>query len=309
MRSGCLILEAAHPASGGKIRPAFLHRTRKAAATYDITHEMLDAAEIRRRYPQFTPQDDEIGYFEPGGGYLNPERCVAIQLERARAMGARMQLGTRVVSLEPEAGCVRILTDRGEFPASQVVVSAGAWTASLLGAPFDRLLAPSRQVMHWFQVEPEWRKHWAEGPVFIWSHGPNSSNSFYGFPRLSGSNTIKAASEQYDSTTRPDEMERTVSPAESSLMHSHHLAGRVRGLRPDATRAATCLYTVTPDSHFLIDHHPESERILVVSPCSGHGFKHSAAIGEVAAQWATDGKSMIDVSSFALSRFSDKAPA
>ncbi len=304
VQNGCLVVDSAIPASGGVIRTAFLERTRRAAMAYKIPHEMLDADEIRRRYPQFTPGENEIGYFEPGGGYLNPERCVAVQLERARAMGAVTQLGTRVISVSPDGDGVRIVTDQGELSAGQAIVSAGSWAPSLLGAPFGQLLSPTRQVMHWFQVDPDHARHWSTSPVFIWCHGANPSDFFYGFPSLSGSDAVKTAGEQYDASVHPDEVERAVTPDESAAMREAHLAGRVRGLRPHAARAVTCLYTVTPDSHFLIDRHPESDRILVVSPCSGHGFKHSAAIGEVAAQCMVDGASEIDISAFALSRFS-----
>ncbi|MCG7393489.1 N-methyl-L-tryptophan oxidase [Microvirga sp. ACRRW] len=302
-RNGCLIVEAVNSVSNGVVRAAFLDRTKQAAKAYGIPHDMLDAAEIRRRYPQFTPREDEIGYFEPGGGYLNPERCVGVQLERARALGAAAELGTRVLSVSPDGNGVRIITDRGELLAGQVIVSAGAWAPSLLGEPFKRLLTPSRQVMHWFEVDPDYAEHWSKSPVFIWSHGPSPNDFFYGFPSLSGTNAIKTAGEQYDAFVHPDEIERAVTPAESDAMRAEHLSGRVQGLRRQALRAATCLYTMTSDSNFLIDRHPESDRILVVSPCSGHGFKHSAAIGEVAAQWVLDGKTGIDVSAFALSRF------
>lgn len=304
VQNGCLIMGSSRPLSSGAIRSAFLERTQRAALAYNIPHEMLDAAEIRRRYPQFTPQEDEIGYFEPGGGYLNPERCVAVQLELAQALGAVTQLGTRVISLSPDGDGVKVITDQGELLAGQAIVSAGSWAPSLLGAPFDRLLSPARQVMHWFEVDPDYAGYWSQGPVFAWGHGPSPNDFFYGFPSLSGSNAIKTASEQYDAFVNPDEIERGVAPAESAAMYEAHLAGRVQGLRPHAVRAVTCLYTVTPDSNFLVDRHPESARILVVSPCSGHGFKHSAAIGEVAAQCTVDGSSEIDISAFGLSRFS-----
>lgn len=302
-QNGCLIVDTISSVSSGVIRRAFLARTQNAAITYNIPHEMLDAAEIRRRYPQFTPREDEIGYFEPGGGYLNPERCVAVQLERARALGAKTQLGTRVLSIARDGDGVRVVTDQGELLAAQVIVSAGAWTSPLLGAPFTKVLISSRQVMHWFEVEPDYAAHWRNSPVFIWRHGSSPNDLFYGFPSLNGSNSIKTAGEQYDAFVHPDKIERKVMPAESKTMRSEHLAGRVQGLKPNALRAATCLYTVTPDSDFLIDWHPESNRILVVSPCSGHGFKHSAALGEVAAECIVDGKSTINISAFALSRF------
>jgi sarcosine oxidase len=303
VQSGCLIVDVVEPAPRGHIHVAFLDRTRQAALKYGIAHEMLDAGEIRRRYPHFTPREDEIGYFEPGGGYLDPERCVAMQLDRARAFGATTQLGTRVMAVRPEGSGVRIVTDRGDYHAGQVVVSAGPWASELLGAPFDRLLAPTRQVMHWFGIEPGWAESWEASPVFIWLHGPNPNDFFYGFPSLRGTNVVKTAGEQYDVATTPHDIDRLVAAHESVAMRDIHLNGRVQGLSAKAVKAATCLYTVTPDSHFLIDHHPDTDRILVVSPCSGHGFKHSAAIGEMVSQRVIAETSLLDASAFGLERF------
>lgn len=306
-QNGCLIIGADNSVSNRPARAAFVASTRKAALAYNIAHEILDAAEISRRFPQFMPREDDVGYFEPGGGYLDPERCVAAQLDRARALGAVTELGTRVISVAPDGDGVRIVTDRGEMLAGQAIVSAGAWTPSLLGNPFQQLLKTSRQVMHWFEVEPDFAQHWARSPVFIWSHGPNLNDFFYGFPSLHGGNAVKTAGEQYDAFVHPDQIEREIAPDEAAGMRNTHLMGRVQGLRPKALRSVTCLYTVTQDSNFLIDRHPDSDRILVVSPCSGHGFKHSAAIGEVASQCVIDGQSRIDLSAFSLSRFIPEA--
>jgi sarcosine oxidase len=306
-QNGCLIMGSLDQASEGMVRRGFLARTLKTAEQYGIPHEVLDAAEIRHRHPQFQARDGEMGYHEPGGGYLNPERCVASQLKRAQDLGSSTRLKTVALSIKPSGSGVQILTDQGDLLAGQAIVSAGSWAPVLLGAPFDRILAPSRQVMHWFPVEDEKAPLWARSPVFIWSYGPNASDFFYGFPSLPGTNTIKAAGEQYDETTHPDQVERRVDPAESRAMHERYLAGRLGGIRPIAVKSVTCLYTVTPDSNFLIDRHPDSDRILVVSPCSGHGFKHSAAIGEAAAQIVTEGRSPIDLSAFALSRFEQAA--
>lgn len=308
-QNGCLIIGSQARQAVGNVRVDFMGRTLSAARQYGIAHEVLDAAEIRRRFPQFRPQEGEVGYFEPGGGYLNPERCVAAQLSCARDMGAALRLRTKVLAVQADASGVRIATTDGDIVAGQAIVSAGAWAPALLGAPFDRLLMPSRQVMHWFPVEAASARHWAESPVFIWSHGSGANDFFYGFPSLPGSDAVKTAGEQYDEATDPDRVERTIGPDEAGRMRETHLAGRVEGLLPDAARSVTCLYTVTPDSNFLIDRHPEHDRILVVSPCSGHGFKHSAAIGEATAEIMADGRSHLDLSPFVLSRFDEGARA
>jgi sarcosine oxidase len=305
-QNGGLIVASSKESSRESVCAAFLLRTQDAARHFNIPHEMLGAAEIRYRYPQFLVQDEEIGYFEPGAGYLNPERCIGVQLERAQALGAVTRFGTRVTGIQPNGAGVKVKTDRGDIHAGSIIVSAGPWTPDLLGPPFSWILAPSRQILHWFPTMEAQAASWAESPVFVWSHGPKHRHFFYGFPALNGSNVVKTAGEHFDLLTKADDVDRTVDPAESREMYDKHLKGRLDGLWPIAVKAVTGLYTVTPDSDFLIDHHPDSDRILVVSPCSGHGFKHSAAIGEAAAQIAVEGRSRIDLSAFKLSRF-DKA--
>jgi sarcosine oxidase len=303
VETGCLIIASAEGSSAVSRKPDFMTQTRSAAERYGIPYEMLDAAEIRRRFPQFTPGDHEIGYFEPGGGYVRPEQCIAAQLQRARALGAETRLGTVVLAVASEGDGVRIATDAGDILAGQAIVSAGAWAPGLLGAPFDTILTPMRQVMHWFETQGSLASHWTDSPTYIWQHRPDASGFFYGFPALPGSHVIKAATEQYEVACDPDRVEREVGPSESRDTYDEHLAGRLKGIGPQAVRSITCLYTVTPDSGFVIDRHPDHERILVLSPCSGHGFKHSAAIGEAAAQIVSDGRSTIDLSAFGLSRF------
>lgn len=306
-QSGCLIIGRMDEEANGPIRSSFLATTQGVAKTFGIDHEILGPADIQHRYPQFTPESGEMGYFEPGGGYLSPERCVAAQLVRANEMGASIWRDTSVLSLTSEEGAVRIVTDKGSILAERVVVAAGAWAPALLGAPFDRLLIPRRQVMHWFEIESGMVRSWNESPVFIWAPGSDPKDFFYGFPSLPGTNLVKTAGEQYDEATTPETINRHVELSETQAMYRDHLAGRVQGLKPVGVKAITCFYTVTPDSDFLIDHHPDSDRILVASPCSGHGFKHSAALGELVAQILADGESTIDRSAFLLKRF-ESAP-
>jgi sarcosine oxidase len=190
--------------------------------------------------------------------------------------------------------------------ADQAVVSAGAWNASLLGAPFDRLLTVSRQVLHWFDLD-DLTPYAADAPVFIWMHGQTDVDYLYGFPPLEGERRIKVATEQYAATTSAGEVDRTVAAVESSDMYRRHVEGRLAGATPRVSQAAACLYTITPDRNFIIDRHPEWDRVLVVSACSGHGFKHSAGIGEAVAEALLDGSSRANLGSFALSRFAGTA--
>jgi sarcosine oxidase len=279
----------------------FTHRTLKLADTYGIEHEVLAAEQIRQRFPQFSPVlDTAVGYFEPSGGYVRPERCIAVQLQLAEQHGATLFKGETVTHLSSDEQGVRITTDQRTIRADKVVVSAGMWSKELLGAPFDRLLRVCRQNLFWFELEESAR--FAEvSPTFIYTHGPDQS--YYGFPPLSGEGSLKVATEQYSEDTSPDTLDRTVSAAEAREMFDTKVRGRIAGVTPRVVKSAVCAYTVTPDSDFIIDEHPALKNVLVVSACSGHGFKHSAALGEAAAQWCVRGSSELDLSAFSLKRF------
>ena len=132
-------------------------------------------------------------------------------------------------------------------------------------------------------------------------HGAQPEDYFYGFPALPGSGEVKVASEQYAAESDPDALDRAVSAAEAETMFTAHTSGRLRGAGAPR-RGTVCMYTVTPDSGFVIDRLPGKDRVIVVSACSGHGFKHSAGIGEAVAQLVCDGRSEIDLLPFGFDR-------
>lgn len=125
-------------------------------------------------------------------------------------------------------------------------MAAGAWTAGLLGAPFERLLTVRRQVLHWFPLGSDAPVS-SSDPVYIRIHGAREGDHFYGFPPLSGERRVKVATEQAKRATRPDAPWHRVDPTESGLMFAQHLDGRLRGIQAPALDARACLYTVTPD--------------------------------------------------------------
>lgn len=302
---GMLMMAPGGIRTGHHGKPDFLRRTIGVAERHAIAHERLDAAAIAARFPAFLPRRDEEGYFEPGGGYLHPERCVAAQLDRAAALGACILTGRTVRSIVPGSAGVEVETEAGTILADRVVVAAGAWAGRLLGGRFGAVLVPFRQVLHWFPVGDPAPFRPDACPSFIWMHGTGPEDYFYGFPALPGTSEIKVATEQYGRSCDPDRIDRTVAPEESAAMFAAHVAGRLRGARSGALRTAACLYTVTPDAAFVIDDHPDSARITVVSACSGHGFKHSAAVGEAVAQRLCEGRSAIDLAPFRLARLRD----
>jgi sarcosine oxidase len=142
-------------------------------------------------------------------------------------------------------------------------------------------------------------------PVFIWEL-PNSPQGIYGFPALDNCGGIKIATESFVITTTPQNVLRDVSKEETAEMYDRYVAPFFPDVGPVCVRAATCLYTVTQDFGFVIDRHPASERVMIASPCSGHGFKHSPAIGEALADWALETPARHDLSPFRLNRFNSQ---
>jgi sarcosine oxidase len=287
-------------------KAAFVQQTIAAAERYGIEHEVLNADEIAHRFPQFVLDGDETGYFEPGAGYVYPERCIAAQLDLASRHGATIRTGEIVTGIVPRASGVRVETDKGSYEAERVILSAGAWSPGLAGGPLDRM-ALHRQVLTWF--EPDSPADFEPGrfPVFIWLHGRVGEHS-YGFPIPPGTRGLKVATELYEHRLgSPAEIDRTVTDAEIATIYGQQVAGLLRGVSSRCLAAKTCFYTQAPDGAFVIDHHPESERVMLVSACSGHGFKHSAAIGEALAGWATEGRAALDLSPFGLARWAAAA--
>ena len=192
----------------------------------------------------------------------------------------------------------------GTVRADRAVVSAGGWTAPLLGEPFDQLLQVRRQLLHWYALDDA-SAYGPRSPTFIYMHGPGDTDYLYGFPPVPGQTSIKVASEQYATSTTADTVDRTVTEAESAAMFNDHVAGRLAGATPRVVGTAACVYTITPDRGFIIDTHPRLDKVTVVSACSGHGFKHSAGIGEAVAQHVAEGGSRVDLAPFTLSRFAE----
>lgn len=270
----------------------FVRNTIAAAERYGIVHEVLTPNEVMRRYPQFRLRGDELAYFEPDGGYVRPERCVGAQLDLARRLGATVQGDTQIVRLERDGAGVCATTASGEqFRAAKAVLASGVWSPGLAGPSLQRHMSVARQVLHWFQPDDPAAYAPERSPVFIWAHGDTAEDSFYGFPVPPGTEGVKLAREQYtEVTANPDLLRRDVGPQEGIDLTRLHVEGRLLGLAPAPLRSVVCPYTNTPDGDFLVATLPDNDRALLVSACSGHGFKHSAGLGEAVANAVVAGE-------------------
>ena len=284
----------------------FFANTVDAAKQYGIPHEILDARQIRQRFPQLIVADDETGYYEPSAGFVRPEECVRVQLALATHHGAELHRNERVTAFDASDRGVVVTTDRGSYAADRLIVTAGPWLPELVGYAFTRHLTIYRQVLCWFDIDGPVEPFLPENfPVFIWEL-QGTRQGIYGFPAIDGARGgVKIATEQYDATTTPADAARPVTSAEVRSIFDEYVRPHLSGLNNKCVKAASCLYTVTPDFGFVIDMLPGSDRVLVASPCSGHGFKHSAAIGEALAERAIEGASRQDLSAFALARFAE----
>jgi sarcosine oxidase len=294
---GLVLAEADNP---------FLARTRALADEHDVAHHNLSSAELAERFPMFVAGPDTVGYHELGSGYVRPERAVAAQLALARRHGAVLRLRERVEEWTAGGSGVRVRTSAAVHTADRLVLCAGPWIPDLFADGRD-IFAVHRQVLYWFPIR-EGYERLRDMPVFVWEFGGDRDGfthlrGLYGFPAIDGpGGGLKVGTEVYEETTTPDGRQRPAAPAEAQEMYEQYIALRLPWLGPRPLRTMSCLYTNAYDNRFLIDRHPDHDAVLIVSPCSGHGFKHSPAIGEAVAQWVLDGASDLDLTPFALSR-------
>jgi sarcosine oxidase len=265
----------------------------RSAREHGLAHEIIDAGAIRERFPALRPDDGMVGVLEPRAGILFPERCVAAHLALARAAGAELRFDEPAARWEPDGDGVRVVTRGGEYRARHLIATAGAWMADLfpgLALP----LAIERQMLFWFAprgapglFEPE------RCPIHLWQF--DGRHFFYGFPDVGAG--VKVARHHDGRTTTPDGVDRDVSVDEVDDIRSV-VRRFVPGADGPLARSAVCLYANTADGHFWIDRHPMHPQVLIVSACSGHGFKFSSVIGEIVAQTLLDGGACFDLALF-----------
>lgn len=282
----------------GPERGTLVQGTLRSASEHRLPHELLSTGALRSRYPAFSPLDGMVAVLEHRAGILFPDVIIRTHLQLAELHGATLRRDEVVQGMDrsPEGIAIRTAVDR--IVARQVVVAAGAWTAPFL-ASLALPLTVERQVIHWFDPArfPE-RFSPEHMPVSMWEL--DDGTVFYTKPNLGDG--VKIGIHHSGATVTPESIDRTVSPQDSAPIHA-----LLERFVPDAAGAlrdrAVCMYTNTPDAHFIVDRHPELEEVLVLSPCSGHGFKFASVLGEVAADLVTRGVSAFDLSPFTLKRF------
>jgi len=255
----------------------------ESARRHELEHEVLDPAALRGRYPLFEWPDGWQGVFERQAGWLAPERSIETHLRLAEQNGATLRFAEPIERWTSTAEGVRVTTASSTFDAKQLVIAAGAWMAQL--APeLAPELSVERNVLFWFEPTAE-RDAFARLPIYIVQ---DTDRIFYGFPYVEGQG-VKVAGLHFGDRADPDTVDRTVSASDEERVRAW-----VRRRMPlaDGERrdAKVCMYTNTPDAHFIVDRLPDHPNVVVASACSGHGFKFSTVIGEILADLVLEGE-------------------
>ncbi len=272
-----------------------------SAKRWDLPHELLETAEIRRRFPTFAPAAGTLALFEQRAGFVRPERTVLAHLARAAHRGADLRFDVQVRGWSATGAGVRVRTSAGEHRADRLVVTAGAWSPQLL-ADLGLPLVVERQLLFWFDPIANVEAFGVgRHPVFIWEQP--SGLQLYGFPAVDGpTGGVKVAFFRAGGPADPDRLDREIHPAEVERMRVE-LARSLPGAAGEFQRGVACLYTTTPDEHFVITPHPQHPNIVVAAGFSGHGFKFVPVVGEILADLTLTGTTAHGLELFAPSRF------
>jgi len=275
--------------------------SRRSCELHSLPHEILTAAEIARRFPAYQLPSDLMGLLQPEGGFLAPEACISAHLRLAGALGAELHGREPVLEWEETKNTIHVRTSRDTYEADFLVVTAGAWVSKLVPA-LSAITKPERQVLAWLQPKTPGLFQPSNFPVF---NLRLNEGHFYGFPEFGVPGFKFGRYHHRHENVDPDTMKREADSEDERLLRDFAMRYFPEGAGPTLA-LHTCLFTNTPDEHFLLDFHPDSRRVIVGSPCSGHGFKFSSVVGEVLADLVEHGDTHLDISMHRFQRFAAK---
>ena len=297
VQSGLLL---AGPENGAAVAGA-LH----AAAIHRLPVERLTAGAARQRWPAFALDDDFLAVWEPAAGYLLVEECVRAHADVAKRHGARFEEGVAIHRWHAGARGVTVDTDQGTFHADRLVIAPGAWAADLLEIPSVKLEV-LKKTLCWYRPPAEHRATFAAGhepgtglPCFAFD---TPVGFYYGFPALDERGVKIAEHTGGTPVADPLALDRSLDRAEAARVAAVARA-RLPTLGSDLVHHVACLYTMTPDAHFLIGLHPQHARVAIAAGFSGHGFKFASVVGAILADLALDGSTSQPIGFLAPNRF------
>lgn len=270
----------------------------RSARDHALRIERLTIEEVRQRFPAFHVEEGYVGVLEHDAGILRVEDCVHAFVERARKLGAECHVNERVISWKSTPSAMEVVTDRASYHADRLIITAGPWAGQLLqreGVPLSLM----RQVTMWFRAEPTEQFQLGSFPVFIVD---TQGEFFYGFPQID-EHGLKVA-RHYGGVTcqRPEEIDRAMTDDDDRQVRDF-LAKYLPGANGERRDASVCIYTLTPDHHFIIDQHPDEERVVLAAGFSGHGYKFAPMVGEILADLVEHGQTNHPIEMFRIDRF------
>ena len=271
---------------------------RRAAIEHHLPVEDLSAAELRRRFPALRFGDDEVAVLEPQAGFLYVEDCVRAYANEARRLGADLHGDEPAVSWKAAAGGVQVQTRQHTYSADRLVITAGAWAGAVLGG-LGLPLKVLRKVLFWFGTAGDQLLRRDVFPIYM---AETPGGFYYGFPVLDPAGHKVARHDGGEPVADAAAVNRTVHAAEEADCRAF-LRAHLPVVDGPRRQDKVCLYTMTPDQHFILDLHPAHPQVAIAAGFSGHGFKFAAVVGEILADLVEHGRTDLPIGRFRLARF------
>jgi sarcosine oxidase len=272
----------------GLVLPGVLASARR----HNLDVESLTAREVERRFPGFCAPDSLAGVYERGAGCLRVEDCVTAQLREAAACGAELHTDEAVAAWRIDRGNIRVETDRGHYTADRLIIAAGPWAGQLL-ADLGLSLEVRRKPQYWYLPHSETYRVERGCPAFLYE---TPAGIFYGFPQFKPGEGMKIAEHTGGPVVAdPLTVNRDIDPNDQRRVEEFF-----EEYLPDVTREcvahSVCMYTMTPDQHFIVDRHPSCPQVVFAAGLSGHGFKFTPILGEALVDLALEGRTELPIS-------------
>lgn len=285
---------------GGTADSSMFLGSKEACDIHHLPYEVLDGPEIHQRFPGYRLPEDVLAVYQADGGFLLSERCIVSYVSAALELGAVVHGREQVLGWEPQGDGVKVKTDKGEYTAESLVICAGAWAYKLVPG-LAELAVPERQVLGWFQpLQPQLYK---PGVFPVWGLEVEDGR-FYGFPSYGIPGFKLGRYHHLGEQVDPDTMDREPNADDEEVLKEF-----TRRYFPDAAGPTlalkTCMFTNTPDEHFILDRLPDYPQVSIAAGFSGHGFKFCSVVGEIMADLSQSGSTSHDLSLFSLDRFAN----
>ncbi len=297
-RQGIHLLSGCPCLSIGRANSPMIAGVRASAAQHHLPVESLNAAELRRRFPAFRLTEEYEGVLEHSAGFLYVDDCVQAYACEAVRLGATIQDNEPVISWQASDREAIVQTTAGRYTAARLLITAGPWAGEVL-AGRGAFLRVMRQVVQWFGTRDDSLFRRDVFPLYI---ADTPQGHFYGFPVLNANGAKVAQHYGAPELTHPSEIERTIKPQDEERTRAF-LREHLPMIDGPSRRASVCIYTLTPDRHFVIDLHPDHANVALATGFSGHGFKFASVVGEILADLADKGHTDLPIGMFCIKRF------